>query len=304
MVVVNPYLTKLLKESQSESLSTDQLPFPIFMKRLESISLLPASNMVELRQKNNKKTIGDIFEDFCYIYFLLKKVDNVWTYKNIPDDLKKTLALPVKDMGIDLIIKEGNEYSAVQVKYRKKDKLTNVLSWTELSTFYASCLKTGPWKKHIVFTNCDYIRHVGRKTKKDHGICYGTLKNLTSFDFIDIIKEIQPESNITYNNDNDNDNDVIASDNTETEIKFKSETLEKAKKFLENSKNKFIPIVAVTEIKNPLELNQDIDLKLENHTKVREIKKLISPKTNHNKNGKVDLEELRIKRLNYFSSFK
>jgi hypothetical protein len=238
MVVVNPHLLNLLQQVQSESLSDGELPFNTLISKLETISNKPSTNMVELRQKNNKKMIGDIFEDFCYLYFLIKKVDHVWTTKNIPDDLRKTLSLPQKDMGIDLIIQEKDTYSAIQVKYRKKTKKTNILSWTELSTFYASCLNTGPWKKHIVFTNCDSIHRVGRKSNKDVSICYGTLKKLTSFDLIDMINLIKPSADTIQNNtltpDNTKDNILQktpenTTNNISTPDNILQETLENTK---------------------------------------------------------------------------
>ena len=44
----------------------------------------------------------------------------------------------------------------------------NVLSWKQLSTFYALCR---PFDKYIIMTNCDYVRHQGVKTNKDLSIC-------------------------------------------------------------------------------------------------------------------------------------
>ena len=82
-------------------------------------------------------------------------------------------------MGIDIVVKSGDEYYAVQCKYKKRgNKTANVLSWTALSTFYAMCLRTGPWAKYIVMTNCDYTRHQGGKTNKDLSICLKTFQNL------------------------------------------------------------------------------------------------------------------------------
>jgi len=41
------------------------------------------------------------------------------------------------------------------------------------------CLRTGPWNKYIIMTNCDYTRHQGIKTEKDISICLKTLQNIT-----------------------------------------------------------------------------------------------------------------------------
>jgi hypothetical protein len=40
------------------------------------------------------------------------------------------------------------------------------------------CLRTGPWDKYIIMTNCDYTRHQGIKTEKDISICLKTLQNI------------------------------------------------------------------------------------------------------------------------------
>ena len=295
MVVVNPHLLNLLQQVQSESLSDGELPFNTLISKLETISNKPSTNMVELRQKNNKKMIGDIFEDFCYLYFLIKKVDHVWTTKNIPDDLRKTLSLPQKDMGIDLIIQEKNTYSAIQVKYRKKTKKTNILSWTELSTFYASCLNTGPWKKHIVFTNCDSIHRVGRKSNKDVSICYGTLKKLTSFDLIDMINLIKPSADTIQNNtltpDNTKDNILQKTpENTTNNISTPDNILQET---LENTTDN---ILSDNIIQETLENTKN---------NILENKNVLNDKKSDTKSDKkifsgINLKELRNKRLNYF----
>ena len=67
---------------------------------------------------------------------------------------------------------------AVQCKYKKHTERKNSVSWTALSTFYALCLRTGPWDKYIVMTNCDYTRHEGKKTEKDMSLCLGTFRGI------------------------------------------------------------------------------------------------------------------------------
>jgi predicted helicase len=90
-----------------------------------------------------------------------------------------------QDMGIDIVVKTDNAYYAVQCKYKKRgNKTANILSWTALSTFYAMCLRTGPWSKYIVMTNCDYTRHQGGKTSKDLSICLKTFQNLQKTDWL------------------------------------------------------------------------------------------------------------------------
>jgi hypothetical protein len=83
-----------------------------------------------------------------------------------------------RDMGIDIVAQTANDtYIAVQCKYKKHvSHKKNVVTWKQLSTFYALVLRTGPWEKFIVMTNCDYTRHMGRKTSKDLSICLRRLR--------------------------------------------------------------------------------------------------------------------------------
>ena len=85
-----------------------------------------------------------------------------------------------QDMGIDIIVEtEGGNFIAVQCKYKTPTGFKqNVLSWKTLSTFYALCLRTGPWSKFIVITNCIYTRHQGKKTPQDISYCVKTLQNI------------------------------------------------------------------------------------------------------------------------------
>jgi hypothetical protein len=60
----------------------------------------------------------------------------------------------------------------------------NILSWKALSTFYALCLRSGPWDKYIVMTNCVYTRHQGKKTTQDVSYCLKTLQNITKDEWL------------------------------------------------------------------------------------------------------------------------
>jgi hypothetical protein len=54
-----------------------------------------------------------------------------------------------------------------------------MVTWKALSTFYALCLRTGPWEKYIVMTNCSYVRHQGKKNAKDLSIGLKKLQSMT-----------------------------------------------------------------------------------------------------------------------------
>jgi len=149
----------------------------------------PAHNLLELKQRKNTKIKGDIFEEFCVLYLLnIKKYNNVWLLKDVPEDILNNLYLQRHDMGIDIIVEHNNEFYAVQCKYKKATRTKNILSWQQLSTFYALCLKTGPYNKYIIMTNCDYTRHQGEKTNKDLSFCLKTFQNITKDEWLTMCK--------------------------------------------------------------------------------------------------------------------
>jgi len=156
--------------------------FDEFVKDCQKWYEEPVHTFTEMRTRDNKKIRGDIFEEFCVLYLKhVKKYDVVWRLPDVPDDTLTKLGLKRQDMGIDILAEKDGKYTAIQCKYKKHNtmKPKNVLGWKTLSTFYALCLRTGPWEKYIVMTNCDYVRHQGKKTPKDLSICLKTLENIT-----------------------------------------------------------------------------------------------------------------------------
>jgi len=159
--------------------------FDEFLLEVQKWYERPAHTLTEMRVRNNKKVRGDIFEEFCCLYLkYIKDYENVWLLSDVPEDILVLLSLKRQDMGIDIVVKTGEEYYAVQCKYKKHGTTKNILSWSALSTFYAMCLRTGPWVKYIVMTNCDYTRHQGPKTPKDISICLKTFQNIQKSDWI------------------------------------------------------------------------------------------------------------------------
>uniref|UniRef100_A0A6C0JGL5 Mrr-like domain-containing protein n=1 Tax=viral metagenome TaxID=1070528 RepID=A0A6C0JGL5_9ZZZZ len=134
-----------------------------------------------MRTRDNKKVRGDVFEEFCVKYLKhVRKLENVWLLKDVPEEMLTKLSLKRPDVGIDIIAEHGGRYYAVQCKYKKHvSHKKNVVTWKQLSTFYALVLRTGPWAQYIVMTNCDYCRHMGKKTPKDVSICLKTFQNIT-----------------------------------------------------------------------------------------------------------------------------
>jgi hypothetical protein len=142
----------------------------------------PAHTFTEMRTRDNKKIRGDVFEEFCVLYLRhVRGYTQAWRLADVPEDVLTTLGLKRPDMGIDILCERGGKYSAVQCKYKKHTgyKSKTIVSWKQLSTFYALCMRTGPWESYIVMTNCDYVRHMGKKTSKDISICLRRFQSTT-----------------------------------------------------------------------------------------------------------------------------
>jgi len=155
--------------------------FDEFIKECQAWYAKPAHTFTEMRVRNNKKIRGDIFEEFCVLYLKeIKGYQTVWRLEDVPEEILQALSMKRKDMGIDLVVSTDSGFYAVQCKYKAPTTRKSSISWTALSTFYALCLRTGPWAKYIVMTNCDYTKHQGPKTEKDISICLGTLRGIST----------------------------------------------------------------------------------------------------------------------------
>jgi predicted helicase len=140
-----------------------------------------------MRARDNKKRRGDIFEEFCILY--LQHVcgyEKVWLLADVPEEILVKLSMKRRDMGIDIVVEHEGNYMAVQCKYKKHTERKNSVSWTALSTFYALCLRTGPWHKYIVMTTADFARHEGKRTEKDVSICLGTFRGISQDHWVKI----------------------------------------------------------------------------------------------------------------------
>lgn len=165
--------------------------FDAFLVECQKWYEQPAHTFTEMRVRDNKKVRGDVFEEFCVLYLKhVRKFENVWRLENVPDEMLIKLSLKRPDVGIDIIAESGGKYYAVQCKYKKHVSMKkNVVTWKALSTFYALCMRTGPWEKYIVMTNCDYCRHMGKKTVKDVSICLKTLQSITKEQWIEMCEK-------------------------------------------------------------------------------------------------------------------
>ena len=171
---------KVAGGSEKQKPTCSENMFDEFIKQATSFYEMPAHTLQEMRARQNTKARGDIFEEFCAIY--LKHVcgyENVWLLADVPDATLAQLSMKRKDMGIDLVVEDKGAFYAVQCKYKKFTGKPTCVSWQALSTFYALCMRTGPWKKYIVMTNCNYVRHQGKKTQADISICLNSFRGIT-----------------------------------------------------------------------------------------------------------------------------
>jgi len=147
----------------------------------------PAHTFVELRTRLNKKIRGDLFEEFCVLYLeRVKGYDKVWRLEDVPDGVLETLGLKRRDMGIDIVAQKGSTFVAVQCKYKKVTAKATCLTWKSLSTFYALCMRSGPWSKYIVMTTCSFLRRVGKRTEKDQAYCIKSFQGMTKEEWVQL----------------------------------------------------------------------------------------------------------------------
>src|SRR3989338_1464884 len=236
----------ILKKIVGKSTGSKNNIFDSFLSECQNYYDRPVSTISELKQRKSTKLKGDIFENFCKIYF--QKVMNytdVWLLKEVPIKILQQLSLKRQDFGIDIIARHNGQYYAIQCKYKKRNpyKKYSVVGWKELSTFFSLCYRTGPWVKYIVITNCDYTRHMGKKTHMDKSICLKTLRNISFDQSLVMINnhgnclgsvssvqsynqtntDIDTDTDTESNNDTESDN--TESDDTESDdTKYKSDT--------------------------------------------------------------------------------
>lgn len=193
--IENFLISELNKKNNNEKNGIDNL-----INICETFYNKPANNLTEIKKRNTKLK-GDIFECFCKLYLLkIYKLTQVWYYHEIPNDIKNNLNLSKNDMGIDLLgIDNENRYYAIQAKYRnrKQENIRKIsITWKQLSTFYALCLNSGPYYKHIIITTADYVRHIGKKTDKDLTINYNKLSKLDHFSWLELSNNHEFNDNI------------------------------------------------------------------------------------------------------------
>jgi hypothetical protein len=164
----------------------------------------PVHSLAEARATRTTKAKGDLWEHWSLRYLTtLGGFDQAWIAKEAPDDILKATSMIRHDIGIDIIALKGKDYYAVQCKWKSPlgkgvvpgtTKLRReYVNWGDLSTFLVLCLRTGPWKKHIVMTSGVGIRRPGRRDPKDVGWCQGRFRKM---DYSDWLKFVGDEGHL------------------------------------------------------------------------------------------------------------
>ena len=175
-------LPAVIRQFLTKTVSKDENIFELLLEEIEYLFHgKRAGDLKELKERESKAKKGTYWELFCYHYLKsVKEYDQVWMWKDLPEEVRKELKLKKKqDLGIDIIAQDGDEYIAIQCKYRKRNNVT----WKQLSTFISYCERTGPYKKHLVLTNADKVMWEGNRGKKDRSICRATFEGLKRKDW-------------------------------------------------------------------------------------------------------------------------
>ena len=137
----------------------------------------------DMRERDNKKRKGDIWEVFCKDWLIGSgNYSRVWLLDEYNTEFPHAF-VSKQDNGIDLIGLTLGGWHAIQCKYRGKGLRVD---WKSLSTFIAMCERTRaqdglPWTRFVVMTNCTGITNKLPRTPKDKSICLKTFQN-TSWD--------------------------------------------------------------------------------------------------------------------------
>lgn len=153
-----------------------------FLKEVDAHHNREVHCLQDLKQRDDKKLHGDLFELFAQLYLkVVLKIPHVWLLREVPETDLDKLRLRRRDMGIDIVgLDDDGNYYACQVKYKSHNNSRRkiAVTWKEVSTFFSLAERTGPYATLIVLTTANYVRHVAPKTAKDLSICVGTLGHI------------------------------------------------------------------------------------------------------------------------------
>jgi hypothetical protein len=79
--------------------------FDEFIRQATCFYERPAHTIREMKDRQNTKARGDIFEAFCAIYLrCVCRYENVWLLSDVPDATLALLGMTRRDMGIDIVV--------------------------------------------------------------------------------------------------------------------------------------------------------------------------------------------------------
>lgn len=148
------------------------------------------------------KQKGDLFEIVClYIFKLSPLLNNdlqeIWMYKDIPANIRKSLDLPEKDKGIDILAKIKNQYCAIQCKFRQDPN--QCVPWKDLATFFGLSFGINDKiKSGFLITNTYDICDEVEKSTKVRPIYGDFFDNLPDNFFRNICNNMSKKKLFTY----------------------------------------------------------------------------------------------------------
>jgi len=159
--LLNEWIISCLKYPEEEFFDKLTLKINDHYDTLGSFSSNQPKVITTKGLKNKNKEKGNLFEYMCYRLIQLNafkfiRAQQVWLFKDIPDNVRSYLGFSHKDMGIDIVVQTtGNEYSL--------------------------CERTGPpekWYKLVVITTAQSVNRQGFKNDTDVSLCLGTFRGL------------------------------------------------------------------------------------------------------------------------------
>lgn len=163
----------------------------VFLGFINSYNVENFEGFCDCMNRLDSMTKGIYFEYFCKLFFttdlMYSKYKNFMLYKDIPDELKNILGIPMTDKGIDAIVYDENEnVYAIQCKYRS-DK-TQTIPFGQLATFPGLTFGTdAKFDKGIFFSNCIETCYE-LKNAKYINIMYDVLERSCGIEFWENVK--------------------------------------------------------------------------------------------------------------------
>jgi len=176
--------TTLFRTLINDYSKTENINIDTFDRYLINLNLYD-----EFLDHNVNLVKGFVFEHITkYIY--LNKNFEVYLFNEIPSDIRKLFNLGMKDKGIDLLFKDTNKWTAVQIKWRTKTNLC--INKNEILGFIEEAKRHNLNEEMIVVTN---VKNINKYISEEYDLEWVLRKNLREIinrEFINfIINEIQ-----------------------------------------------------------------------------------------------------------------